>query len=376
MKRLRILAVEPFYGGSHKLFLDGLIKHSGHDFTLLSSSARFWKWRYASSAFHFCADIKERLETTDLLFCSNLFDLFSAVTLVPELRRIPKLIYFHENQAAYPVQAGSKRNMHYVLQDLKNIYVADLALFNSQWNLSSLREDSKKYIQRLPELGKSLETLYSIKTPCRVQPLGIELQSLLRANKNKENRKPVILWNHRWEFDKNPNLLFDALAGLRKESLDFGLIVCGEQKKSYPKVFDQIKQEYSENILSWGELGRQEYKQALLKSDIGLSTSDHEFFGISVSEAIAAGCYPLLPWRLSYPELVPKELYPQMLYRTKEDLVEKLINLVRRYPFVAPSILRETIAAFDWSEQSQQYDQRFVECFNEFVNCQTDKKCK
>ncbi len=40
---------------------------------------------------------------------------------------------------------------------------------------------------------------------------------------------------------------------------------------------------------------------------IVVSTAWHEFFGISVIEAVRAGCRALLPRRLSYPELFPKE---------------------------------------------------------------------
>ena len=36
-------------------------------------------------------------------------------------------------------------------------------------------------------------------------------------------------------------------------------------------------------------------------------TAEHEFYGISVIEAVRAGCHPVLPARLSYPELFPAE---------------------------------------------------------------------
>ena len=49
------------------------------------------------------------------------------------------------------------------------------------------------------------------------------------------------------------------------------------------------------------------YLKILSEADIIVSTAIHEFFGISVVEAIAAGAYPLLPKRLAYPEVLALE---------------------------------------------------------------------
>lgn len=48
-----------------------------------------------------------------------------------------------------------------------------------------------------------------------------------------------------------------------------------------------------------------------MNSDLIISTANHEFFGISILEAIAAGAYPVLPKMLAYPEVLSLEKYPE-----------------------------------------------------------------
>ena len=65
----------------------------------------------------------------------------------------------------------------------------------------------------------------------------------------------------------------------------------------------------------------------LQSADIYVSTAAHEFFGIAAVEAIAAGCYPLLPRRLSYPELVNNQ--PDFLYAgDSASLSQRLTELI------------------------------------------------
>ena len=72
-----------------------------------------------------------------------------------------------------------------------------------------------------------------------------------------------------------------------------------------PQVFAWAKDFFAEYIDLWGyQQDRTEYTAALGKADVIVSTAKHEFFGLSVAEAIAAGAFPLLPKRLSYPELL------------------------------------------------------------------------
>ena len=47
---MNVLALEPWFGGSHRVFLDGLAAHSMHDVRVVSMAARYWKWRMQGGA--------------------------------------------------------------------------------------------------------------------------------------------------------------------------------------------------------------------------------------------------------------------------------------------------------------------------------------
>ncbi|MHC4998158.1 MAG: glycosyltransferase, partial [Planctomycetota bacterium] len=76
------------------------------------------------------------------------------------------------------------------------------------------------------------------------------------------------------------------------------------------------------------------YEEALIESDIVVSTAHHEFFGIGMLEAIAAGCFPLLPQRLSYPTIIqslvedPGEREVFLYDGTVKDLAKRLERMV------------------------------------------------
>ena len=82
----------------------------------------------------------------------------------------------------------------------------------------------------------------------------------------------------------------------------------GQSFQRKPAVFDEARKKLAHKTLHFGYVeSREEYIKLLCKADIIVSTARHEFYGISVIEAVRAGCYPLLPARLSYPELFPAE---------------------------------------------------------------------
>ena len=99
---MRILALEPYYGGSHKAFLDGWSQASRHPWTILSLPAYKWKWRMRHAAVTFADQVRRRLaqgERWDLVFCCDMLNLAEFLGLAPkEVRDLPSVTYFHENQ--------------------------------------------------------------------------------------------------------------------------------------------------------------------------------------------------------------------------------------------------------------------------------------
>lgn len=48
-----------------------------------------------------------------VLFCSSVLNLCELAALRPDLARLKKVLYFHENQLAYPVRKEQERDFQY-----------------------------------------------------------------------------------------------------------------------------------------------------------------------------------------------------------------------------------------------------------------------
>ncbi len=173
--------------------------------------------------------------------------------------------------------------------------------FNSEFHRKSFIDAIPGFLNMMPD-GKLQDMPERISEKSKVLYPGI---SDFPASNKKRNDILTILWAARWEHDKNPDDFFEALKRLKEKGVNFRLNVIGERFEEVPPVFERAKDYFKNEIQIWGfQKSREDYVNALSGSDIIVSTAKHEFFGISVVEAIAAGCYPLLPDRLSYPEIV------------------------------------------------------------------------
>jgi len=327
----RILVLEPFYGGSHRAFLDQWTANCNLDFTIMGLPDKFWRWRTRHAAIYFADKLNsfppERLDF-DLIFCSSMLNLPEFRGLAPKaLRSLPAIVYFHENQLVYPIHDAKRRDQNTILVNFKAALAAEQVWFNSAYNRDSFLGQLPDFFERMPD-NKPLTAIETVRKKSKIFPPGIEAPE----GRNRKNNFPKhILWAARWEADKNPKDFFRALRLLRKNKIDFRLSVIGEKAPRVPKSFAHAQKEFSGQIINWGYAdSRTKYLEILSEADIIVSTAIHEFFGISVVEAIAAGAYPLLPKRLAYPEVLALDKHAErecFFYdETADDLAAKLME--------------------------------------------------
>ncbi len=188
-------------------------------------------------------------------------------------------------------------------------------------------------LQRLPD-GVPGNISQSLKSKSVVVPVPLE-QSQFVKNKTKRD-KFTIVWNHRWEHDKWPESFFAALRELKKRKLPFQIHVLGQQFKNNPQIFERAKQEFAEQVISWGMIvDVNQYRQILRASHVVVSTALHDFQGLSILEAVANGAVPVVPDRLAYIELFDKTFryssYPEDLDMQSIILTEQLIMLYNQF---------------------------------------------
>ena len=201
-----------------------------------------------------------------------------------------------------------------------------------------------------------IEAAEKIKAKSSVYPQGID--PIEKSRPTQRSPGPMrILWAARWEHDKNPEDFFKALKVLKQKQIDFRLSVIGQQFRDTPEIFAWAKDYFSGHIDRWGyQKTKAEYQQALIQADVFVSTADHEFFGISAVEAIAAGAYPLLPNRLAYPEilnLTKEKTSEQFFYDGRiDDCAHKLIQLNDRLQKAdfdqANNTSQKLVKRFEW----------------------------
>ncbi len=289
--------------------------------------------------------------TTDLMSLSDLKMLWG-----PDLP--PALVYFHENQITYPLAQGETRDVQFGFTDITTALAADRVLFNSVTHFDDFLTALPAFLKMMPEFHP-LWVVDAIRKKATVLHPGCRFQAGDLPLNEPETDPPLIIWNHRWEFDKNPVDFFAALDAMLHRGLDFRLALLGENFQKVPKPFISAKQRLGEKIVCYGyESSRKSYQKWLQKGALVISTAHQENFGISMVEAIRQGCLPLLPDRLSYPEILPETFHDRFLYTDQQDLEDKLAAILSNYADFKDNRqpLARSMEPYAWDLAAPRYD--------------------
>ncbi|GAB4540150.1 MAG: DUF3524 domain-containing protein [Anaerolineae bacterium] len=365
---MKILLVEPYYTGSHAAWAAGYAAHSRHEVMLLTLPGRFWKWRMHGGAITLARQFLVMEITPDLILATDMLDLTTFLALTrARTCHLPTAIYFHENQLSYPWSPTDRdvkqgRSLHYGFINYASALVADAVFFNSRYHLGSFLAELPLLLKHFPDHNE-LDTVEGVRARSEVLPLGLDLRRFDAyrpdPRTSTSGAPPLILWNHRWEYDKNPQEFLQALYVLADRGLDFGLAILGERFREQPAEFIEARHRLGKRVRHFGYVPDfASYARWLWQADLLPVTSYQDFFGASVVEAIYCGCLPLLPRRLSYPELIPPEYHRLCFYQDFDDLVDRLEAVIRNPDPMRQPGLRQVMARFDWSEMATIYDDR------------------
>lgn len=358
---MHILALEPYYGGSHQAFLDGWIAASRHRWTKLTLPAHHWKWRMRHAPLTFARQVADLSDPRfDLIFASDMLNLPVFRGMVPPaIAHLPALIYFHENQLTYPDDYRTERDYHYAFDNFQTMVSADVTWFNSAYHRSEFTSECHALLRRFPDYSLE-EDLKEAVARSKIAPPGLpEIDPIVRPIRREH---PHVVWAARWESDKNPGDFFAALRLLKQSGYDFRLSVVGESFRDVPAEFAAAQEEFAAEIQQWGFLPRRsDYLDLLASADLFVSTALHEFFGISAAEAILSGCLPVLPRRLAYPELVDDASH--LLYDGSiASLAQHIQHLTNEAIFLTEARkqterVQLKLARLCWSQLAMTYDQ-------------------
>jgi len=317
---MSIAIVDAYYDISHRLWAESWKKHSRHDIDIYSLPPAHWKWQMMGGTIALSQMINKAKKSYDLIIVTDMVNLPTFRSLLSAAHReVPIYIYFHENQITYPWSPTDQdvkleRDHHYGFINYTSALAADQVFFNSTYHKDSFIEALPAFIRQFP--------------------------------------------NHRWEYDKNPEGFFNALFQLKERGHLFDLIVVGKKYAHSPVIFQVAKERLAEEIIHFGYAeDRTRYLELISKANILLVTGYQDFFGISVVEAIAAGCYPLLPQRLAYPEHIPQDKIEDHVYNHEGELLEKLEHIITKSLFLQTKATQEFVQKYDWKNLIKKYDE-------------------
>jgi glycosyltransferase involved in cell wall biosynthesis len=295
-------------------------------------------------------------ETPDLLLATDMLDAATFLALTrARTAHLPLALYFHENQLTYPLAPQQKRDKGLAFKHLTGALCAEAVFFNSAFHLEEFFAELPRLLKHYPDHNE-LDLLPALRAKSQVLPVGVDFARLDPFRQPKDwSAPPLILWNHRWDVDKDPQSFAQALLTLHAEGLDFRVALLGQNFRQNPHEFLTLRETLGAKVVAYGYQARlADYARWLWTATVVVSTAKQDFFGVSMAEAIYCGAYPLLVDALNYPSLIPSAYHRAHLF-PRGELLPALRQVVQARPRPAPA-LAQAIEAYAWPRLAPRYD--------------------
>jgi glycosyltransferase-like protein len=356
----------------HALYLAEALQRLGHEvtvFALSKNGSRFWRDVACEVALLPAAEAPAEL---DALIAQRIAEVVSGLSA-----RAPALDLLHaqdclvanaliEARRSRPALSGCPlvRTVHHVerfaspyLVDCqrRSVLSADLVLSVSRMT----SEDVWRTFERESlQVSNGVDLARFDRALCRPRP---ELRRELRQAEDAF----LVLSVGGVEPRKNSRRCLAAMASVCERLPGVRWLIAGGASvldhRAYREQFEadlaSLPTDVQRRIIRTGPLGDSELTALYLASDVLLGASEHEGFGLSVLEAMAAGLPAIVPLRPPFTEYVPERAARFVDPESVQDITEAVLELERsaalraRLAEVGPDIA----AAYSWESSAREH---------------------
>ena len=195
---------------------------------VLELPPRHFSWRVRGNPLYWALQERDVLvRQYDLVLATSMVDLATLRGLVPSLAAVPTVVYFHENQFAYPQQNQQHNLLEAQMVSIYSALAADSLMFNSAYNCESFLSGCEQLLRRLPDKvppgvvdllrGKAVVVPVPVATVVSAEGVG----RWPEADSLASGRALRLLWTGRFEYDKGGEGLLAILQQLESDGFDY-----------------------------------------------------------------------------------------------------------------------------------------------------------
>ena len=317
MTKMHVSILNPYHAGSHAAWAHGAksaIEKAGHEVSLHTLPGRHWKWRMHGAAAHW-GSLLHDVPPPDLVLTTDMCDVAQLKGLLPRTwSNVRFITMFHENQLTFPwspndPDANNGRDNTYAYINLSTAFASDAIWFNSEHHKTVFLEAAGAWLKKMPK-PRLFPLLVALEKKCEVFHLGLDWDGWDSAKpagqKDFNLDTPIILWNHRWAWDKGTEAFMHLVDGILERHIPAEFVVLGQAFERQPEGWDELKEKMGARCLHWGFVeDKLDYVKWLWRSHIAPIHPHQEYFGLSVVEAMRCEVLPWVPPLHAYPETTP-----------------------------------------------------------------------